>query len=63
MRLLAIIAYALSALLLAGVGGKVSEHFSHPWWHGAVVGLVFHLPGVMVMSTAFVIREVFYVGV
>ncbi len=62
MRFFAPLAYLLIAIALSLVGGKVSEHRGNPYWVGAVVGGVGHVPGFAVMCCAFVVRDTFFQG-
>lgn len=41
--------WILTHFLLAWLGMKVAELYVQPWALGAVIGLVFHLPGVLVL--------------
>ena len=41
--------YLLTAILLSYAGARLAEHYGQPMLVGAVVGLVFHLPGLIVL--------------
>lgn len=51
-----ILAYLLTAIILAYVGAKIAEHYGHSGVLGAAVGLVFHLPGILVLWVLFALQ-------
>ncbi len=44
--------YLLTAALMGFLGAKLARHYGQPWPLGSVIGVVFHLPGLLVLWLA-----------
>lgn len=47
--MICVTAWILTHVLMAWLGMTIAEHYGQPWALGATVGLVFHLPGILVL--------------
>ena len=49
--------YLITAILRAIAGGKINEHFGYSYLFGALIGFVFHIPGLCAVAVFHVIMS------